>query len=386
MSNGDDTFVLTKILGGDTVVVDIIGDFGPDPGSGFTVGGVENATQNNTLIRKSSVTQGNAGDWLASAGATLDDSEWVIQPQNDWSNLGEHAFDWSAACFALPVLGCTDELACNYDHSADEADGTCAYPEEGLDCEGFCLDSNLNMFCDLDEQDVFGPVTVVLDSSFDSGELAGHRSYLVYLEFEHPDDELWAVVGLPDELKFQIQAPSGCWDPIGGSYVLGENNPSIAWENEGQELNEFDTFWTIGMLSSDDNGVLPDTTYNGNTIVAETPGSTALACNLSIQEGGMQMVSSADNAVAGEGLRVLIARVTTAGDFLISGNAEIWVQGNAGNVQVVPFQKYVIAPLAGCLDVLSCNYDPFATYDDGTCNYPELGTDCEGNCLVDLDE
>ena len=39
LSNGDDAYFLVNIAGGDTTVVDAIGDFGPDPGSGFTVAG-----------------------------------------------------------------------------------------------------------------------------------------------------------------------------------------------------------------------------------------------------------------------------------------------------------------------------------------------------------
>ena len=55
LSNGDDAYFLVNIAGGDTTLVDAIGDFGPDPGSGFDVAGVTNATQNATLVRKPEV-------------------------------------------------------------------------------------------------------------------------------------------------------------------------------------------------------------------------------------------------------------------------------------------------------------------------------------------
>ena len=38
-----------------------------------------------------------------------------------------------------PVLGCTDETACNYDADANEDDGSCTYAEENFDCDGNCL-------------------------------------------------------------------------------------------------------------------------------------------------------------------------------------------------------------------------------------------------------
>ena len=83
LSNGDDTYVLANIVGGDTTVVDIIGDLGADPGSGFAVAGVLNATQNQTLVRKPNVSTGNGGNWAASAGTNELDTEWIINAQDD---------------------------------------------------------------------------------------------------------------------------------------------------------------------------------------------------------------------------------------------------------------------------------------------------------------
>ena len=39
----------------------------------------------------------------------------------------------------------------------------------------------------------------------------------------------------------------------------------------------------------------------------------------------------------------------------------------------------------GCTGESSCNYDPDATVDDGSCIYPESGYDCDGWCLDDND-
>ena len=52
----------------------------------------------------------------------------------------------------LPILGCTDPAACNTDDGADTDDGSCTYPEPGLDCEGGCLnDADMDGICDEDE-------------------------------------------------------------------------------------------------------------------------------------------------------------------------------------------------------------------------------------------
>ena len=124
LSNGDDAWALAEIVGADTLLVDLIGEIGPDPGSGFVVSGILNATQNHTLVRKSDVNAGNAGMWAASAGTNEFDGEWIVNPSNDWSNLGTHVF--TSGC-AVDTGGCTDPGASNYDPEATTDDGTCVY-------------------------------------------------------------------------------------------------------------------------------------------------------------------------------------------------------------------------------------------------------------------
>jgi len=88
LSNGDDLFALTEIDGGD--VVDMVGDYGDDPGNGWAVCGVVDATKDHTLVRKSSVVAGNSGDWGMSAGTDSEDCEWIVLDQNTWDGVGFH--------------------------------------------------------------------------------------------------------------------------------------------------------------------------------------------------------------------------------------------------------------------------------------------------------
>ena len=104
LSNGDDVFALTQI--GSGLVLDVIGVVGEDPGSGWDVDGVSNATKDHTLVRKSWVQSGNPL-WLdnvdedgvvvecGSAGGTFEEceSEWIVLDQNDWTFLGSHDMD-----------------------------------------------------------------------------------------------------------------------------------------------------------------------------------------------------------------------------------------------------------------------------------------------------
>ena len=65
LSNGDDGYALVQGTEDDYVIIDTIGDFNGDPGSGWDVAGVSGATQNQTLVRKSTITKGNS-DWTTS--------------------------------------------------------------------------------------------------------------------------------------------------------------------------------------------------------------------------------------------------------------------------------------------------------------------------------
>ncbi|MAX09683.1 MAG: hypothetical protein CMG13_02335, partial [Candidatus Marinimicrobia bacterium] len=117
LSNGDDGFCLVFGSEANFQVLDCVGDWMADPGSGWEVAGVSNATKDHTLVRKSSVTIGNAGGWEDSAGFDSDSSEWVVLDQNDWAYIGSHPHE-----FASAVLGCMDSNATNYNPDATEQD------------------------------------------------------------------------------------------------------------------------------------------------------------------------------------------------------------------------------------------------------------------------
>ena len=87
LSNGDDGLCLIFGSEANYQMLDCVGDFNGDPGSGWAVAGVSNATKDHTLVRKSSVTSGNDGDWVMSAGTSEDDSEWVVLDVDTWTYL-----------------------------------------------------------------------------------------------------------------------------------------------------------------------------------------------------------------------------------------------------------------------------------------------------------
>lgn len=89
-TNGDDVIGLYHINGSDSILLDVYGEYSElDPGNGWAVAGVMDATRDHTLIRKISVEKGNT-DWASSAGTNPDDSEWIVMPQNYFGDIGMH--------------------------------------------------------------------------------------------------------------------------------------------------------------------------------------------------------------------------------------------------------------------------------------------------------
>ncbi len=103
--NGDDALALFH---GETQI-DAIGVYQVDPGTAWSVAGIANATVEHTLIRKPSVIRGNL-DFIAGAGTTTEDSEWIVQAQDYSTDLGMHTFG-SAVTPDAPVVTITRDGA-----------------------------------------------------------------------------------------------------------------------------------------------------------------------------------------------------------------------------------------------------------------------------------
>ena len=87
LSNGNDGYCLVMGTSNDYSIIDCGGDWNGDPGDGWEVAGVVDATKDHTLVRKSSVQDGNNGDWTTSAGTDADNSEWIVYDINTWDYL-----------------------------------------------------------------------------------------------------------------------------------------------------------------------------------------------------------------------------------------------------------------------------------------------------------
>ena len=126
LSNGDDGYGLVFGDQNSYVVIDWLGDWNGDPGSGWDVAGITDATKDHTLVRKCDVTSGDTS-WTNAAGTDSLNSQWIVYPQNTWTYLGFHVSPCNTG-----VPGCTDSTALNYDPLATVDDGSCLYPIYGM--------------------------------------------------------------------------------------------------------------------------------------------------------------------------------------------------------------------------------------------------------------
>ena len=197
----------------------------------------------------------------------------------------------------------------------------------------------------------YGPNTPTPDDTFDpEGVLDGYVSYLVYVNMTSPTDVLSAVFAdtfaLVEGGALGIDAECECWNPIAESMVLDGTNSSFLWTIE--PLWQYDTFWTIGKLSSDQPGDNPSWVSNPSVF------GDAI-CGTEVNDGSAYVVGSPVNTVAGDDLRVLVARVTTCGDWSLNLNVQVFPEGDQTN----PEQYYVDTDGDGAIEVA----DPCEGYD-----------------------
>ena len=345
--------------------------------------------------------------------------------------------------------GCTDAMACNYNPDATNDDGSCAYPEDYVDCEGACLnDADGDGVCDEVEIEGctaanacnYNDLATEEDGSCDfcscandeilsygleidtvavheTGELAGMVTYRMYVTTVSENDFVSAVYG-NDVDTLILASDSGWYQHPFGSHVA-QNNDSGFFATFPELA--YDSWVTIGVDGP---------TVGGENLV-NTVGATGEDSWVTQFESGQDIVmndvvggswfilNGGSNGVAGGDLRVLVAQVTTAGS--LNGQLPVQVfeggDSDASSTHTFTFEgtewtnapvfenacgctdstafnyddgaEYddgsCIAVVEGCMDVEACNFDALANTEDGSCTYAESGYDCDGICLNDAD-
>ena len=369
LSNGDDAYFLANIAGGDTTIVDAIGELGPDPGSGFTVAGITNATQNGTLVRKSSVSTGNGGDWATSAGTNEINSEWIINPSDDWTDLDMHTF--TGAC-ATDNSGCTDPGAVNYDETATEDDGSCIFipnlTVQEIQTQGFSGTVITS-----------GTVTATYPNS---GSLAGQPSYVIQ-NGTGENSAIW-VIGSGVAVGDQVEV-AGSVNEVFGLRQIQSAVPTI--QSSGNALPDAQVLDPSAINNEQWECVLVQ-------MEGTASGITASFGEWNLSDGtGQGMVASLgynavnDSVVGLDGSTMALVELdrnyrVTGPNFFSFGNWKVCPRDTVDVVRI------------GCTDSSFPNYDPAAGLDDGSCaniagctnadadNYNAEATVDDGSCVI----
>lgn len=215
---------------------------------------------------------------------------------------------------------------------------------------------------------------VVHDGSI--AELEGYTTYHVYANTTNSEDFISAVYG-------DSENPMG----ISAAGDVYQSAPSF---NFGSEVNpmmfavlptlEFDSWMTIGMMSSEDAGVIgnigldqafSDFTASGSFYVDDPIGGSwynTMPCDPSVNA----TCTSSFPQFGGEDNQVLLAQVTTNDSFYGVFNLQVFNGGDQALNEYVNGLCFSSDPNAvcGCTDEAASNYNPDATNDDYSCVLP----------------
>jgi len=226
-------------------------------------------------------------------------------------------------------IGCTDSFACNFDEIYLYEDGSCEYPEQGYNCNGQILyGANMygGIFFYLDESGERGLVAAPNDIGEFSfgcqGQLIGMTSTLIGFGQNNTEN-----------------ITSICIDGFTAS------QQALYYENEGYE----DWF-------------LP--TKDELYLMYNNIGQGSNTNNIGNFDNSLYWSSSEYNEIFSWYINFTDTHIDYS-----SKNSEYKVR------PIRAFGNWTM----GCIDSLACNYNPGANMADGSCTYPELGYDCQGN-------
>jgi len=251
-------------------------------------------------------------------GSTTAGSDCMDADGNDGTYNG------SCDCVAIPVPGCNNPDACNYDVNATEDDGSCTYPaNDNVDCNGDCL--------------------VAVDCA---GECGG-------------------------------SATEDCAGVCGGSATAG----TACMDADGND-GTYDGTCECVVVDVPVPGCRDANACNYDAAATESDDSCTYPANDNVDCNGDCLV---DVDCAGEcGGSAAEDCEGVCGGTAIVGATCVDSMGNSGTIEsdcscLVPTTG---PTTSGCTDASACNYDADATEDDGTCQYNDCAGVCGGAAVV----
>ena len=237
------------------------------------------------------------------------------------------------------VLGCTDMTACNYDMSANTDDGSCLYTDECGVCGGDGIPAG-DCDCDGNQVDALGVCGGDCSADADGDGIC---------------DDVDDCVGAYDAC--------GLCNGPGEIYECGCSDiPAGDCDCDGNQLDALGVCGGECVADADGDGICDD---------ADDCVGAYDACGVCNGPGEIYECGCSD---------------IPAGDCDCNGN-QIDALGICGGGCDTDENGDGICDneILGCMDSEACNYSPFATVDDGSCAEEDALGDCGGNCDADAD-
>ena len=342
---------------------------------------------------------------------------WVYKVEEEWTFGTVNCTDNTTTTFdsdcpypmcPLPVAGCTDDVACNYDAAATENDGSCDYCSCG-DSGGMLSGMDYTMTVEEHGVDL----------------LEGTVTYRFYANMTNSDDFLSSVYG-NNTSPFSMETSDGFYNSTFGGTTADQVNPLFF--TFAPELIA-DSWVTIGIDSTpvgSEVGISTVESAEQPWVNAFGSGSALDGQNFVIDDetgGAWFVLNGTPNGLPDAvNNRVLFMQLTTAGTFSGTVNFQVFVNGNGFDSVLSSFDFDGVGtynpnsdggggnacgctePAAnnydetaeyddgscdysmyGCTDMMACNFDETANTEDGSCIYALTGYNCSGECISDTD-
>lgn len=229
-----------------------------------------------------------------------------------------------------------------------------------------------------------------------TGIIPGQTTYRFYIDMLNPTDFLSSIYG-NDADPLSINTSTGFYndafatgstaDGVNGNFLpLVPSMGADSWVTIGISQNPIGSEVAVSTVESAAQPWLgrfaaTSPTSGQNVLINDNTG------------GAWYVLNGTPNGLPNPTTnRVLCMQITTAGTINGTLNAQVFPLGVGANQQQMTYHFSGVGtyspaaePIPGCTDELACNFDEVANTDDGSCIYPGLGEDCDGNCLADSD-
>ena len=273
-------------------------------------------------------------------------------------NYDDEATDDDGSCDYTSCSGCLDATACNYDDDASIDDGSCTYADAGYDCDGNCLvDADGDGVCDEFE---IGGCTDATACNY--------------------DDEATDEDGSCEFAEDGLDCDGNCQGDEDGDGICDGDDP----------CNEPDL--TPAVLPVVPATYIAEVSLNGQPVTGMTVFATVDDETVGVDEAfdfeGASWVSMTLYVSPGDEVEFNLFNPAACEVYDLEFEVTVTEEGE----ELATFDEPGDLPflgddaVLGCTDADACNYDDDANVDDGSCDLPEDGLDCDGNCLEDADE